>query len=277
MTPVQKALWYIENQFGEIFSLDDVAYASGVSRYHLIRAFGKTANISVMQYVKRRRLTEAAKSLAGGAQDIISVAMTAGYQSHEAFTRAFRGEFGLQPSLIRDCEDLSDLPLLEPIMIDQVRDAPDILEIKHISSFTIHGLQHHFDALSKVTIPSLWNALVQSLDHEGGAFGTPSFGVSMNYDENGGFDYLCGLASSDQLRPPSNSRSVRIPSGLYAKFIHDGHVSSIRESWNAIYNEWLPRSDYVIADTPEFECYSKNFDPISGTGTISIYLPLRHS
>ncbi len=277
MTPVQKALWYIENQFDEPFSLDDVACASGVSRYHLIRAFGKATNISVMQYVKRRRLTEAAKSLASSDQDIISVAITAGYQSHEAFTRAFRSEFGLQPSRVRNCGGLSKLSLLEPIMVDLGRNTPDNPEIENISSFVIHGLQGRFDAQSRAKIPSLWKTLTQSLEHRDAAFGTVSYGASMNYDETGAFDYLCGLAEPVRTYAFTNSKSARIPSGLYAKFLHTGHISSIRESWNAIYNKWLPHSDYTVANSPEFECYSEDFNPITGTGNVSIHLPVRRS
>ena len=54
-----------------------------------------------MRYVRGRRLTEAAKALSNGAPDILSVALDAGYGSHEAFTRAFRDEFGVTPETIR--------------------------------------------------------------------------------------------------------------------------------------------------------------------------------
>ena len=116
MTPVQKALWYIESRFRDELSLTDVAQASGVSKHYLIRAFGECTGMSVMQYVRRRRLSEAAKVLAGGAPEIISVAMMAGYYSHEAFTRAFRDEFGHSPSQVRKMQQTSSLSILEPIM-----------------------------------------------------------------------------------------------------------------------------------------------------------------
>lgn len=54
-----------------------------------------------MRYVRGRRLTEAAKALSRGAPDIFSVALDAGYGSHEAFTRAFPDEFGVTPETIR--------------------------------------------------------------------------------------------------------------------------------------------------------------------------------
>src|SRR3954470_12793987 len=95
MNPVGKALWFIETHFAGELSLAAIAAAAGVSRYHLSRAFDAATGSSAMAYVRGRRLTLAAQALAKGAPDILSVALAAGYGSHEAFTRAFRDQFGL--------------------------------------------------------------------------------------------------------------------------------------------------------------------------------------
>src|SRR6185295_19406602 len=97
MQAIGKALWFIESHFGESVTLDDVAMASGLSRFHLSRTFAATIGQSVIAYLRGRRLTEAARQLADGAPDILQVALGAGYGSHEAFTRAFRDQFGLTP------------------------------------------------------------------------------------------------------------------------------------------------------------------------------------
>src|SRR5690606_28886374 len=100
MNPVGKALWYIERHFAEDLSLEEVANFADVSRYHLTRAFGVATGHSIMRYVRGRRLTEAARSLASGAPDILAVALEAGYGSHEAFTRAFHDQFGRTPEQV---------------------------------------------------------------------------------------------------------------------------------------------------------------------------------
>src|SRR5215471_15503652 len=92
MNAVEKALWFIESHSGGEITLLDIANTVGVSRLHMAQAFG--AATGLMRYVSGRRLTEAAKALSHGAPDILSVALDAGYGSHEAFTRAFRDEFG---------------------------------------------------------------------------------------------------------------------------------------------------------------------------------------
>ena len=101
MNPVAKALWFIESHFAQEVTLVEVSDVAGVSRFHMARAFGMTTGCSVMRYVRGRRLSEAARTLAKGAPDIIGVALDAGYGSHEAFTRAFRDQFGLTPEMVR--------------------------------------------------------------------------------------------------------------------------------------------------------------------------------
>src|SRR5262245_27725427 len=115
MNPAQKALWYIESHLAGELSLDAIAAIAGVSRYHMVRAFASATGLPVMRYVRARRLAEAARALAGGATDILDVALAAEYGSHEAFTRAFRSELGLTPEALRAKGSLDTLKLQEPI------------------------------------------------------------------------------------------------------------------------------------------------------------------
>ncbi|HEY0567659.1 MAG TPA: AraC family transcriptional regulator, partial [Xanthobacteraceae bacterium] len=94
MNPAEKALWFIESHLAGPLTLDEIAAIGGVSRFHMVRAFAAATGLSVMRYVRARRLSEAARALAGGAPDILSLALDADYGSHEAFTRAFRDHFG---------------------------------------------------------------------------------------------------------------------------------------------------------------------------------------
>src|SRR5882762_7478636 len=115
MNPAQKALWYIESHLTDALTLDEVAAIAGISRFHLVRAFAAATGLSVMRYVRARRLSEAARALAGGAPDILGVALDADYDSHEAFTRAFRDHFGVTPETVSGSTRLDHLRLQEPI------------------------------------------------------------------------------------------------------------------------------------------------------------------
>src|SRR5712672_3909037 len=118
MNPAQKALWFIESHLADALSLDEIAGVGGISRFHMVRAFGAATGFPVMRYVRARRLSEAARALADGAPDILSLALDADYGSHEAFTRAFRDHFGITPEAVRSSTRLDNLRLQEPIVMD---------------------------------------------------------------------------------------------------------------------------------------------------------------
>ena len=79
-------------------SLDELSAVAGISRYHFAHVFARAIGQSAMRYMRGRRLSEAARVLANGGPDILTVALDFGYGSHEAFTRAFRDQFGITPN-----------------------------------------------------------------------------------------------------------------------------------------------------------------------------------
>jgi AraC family transcriptional regulator len=118
MNPVQKALWFVESHSRDPITLEDIAKACNVSAFHLTRAFAATMGLSLMRYVRSRRLSEAARQLAQGADDILSVAIHVGYGSHEAFTRAFREQFALTPEQVRAQGHLNNISMTEAIVMN---------------------------------------------------------------------------------------------------------------------------------------------------------------
>ena len=120
-SPVLFALRFIEGHLARDVRLDDVAAAAGVSRFQLSRMFATATGIPVMHYVRGRRLTEAARSLACGATDILAVALDSGYASHEAFTRAFCSRFGVTPERLRARGSLDGLKLTQALITGELR------------------------------------------------------------------------------------------------------------------------------------------------------------
>lgn len=198
MNPVGKALWYIERHFAEDLSLEEVANFADVSRYHLTRAFGVATGHSIMRYVRGRRLTEAARSLASGAPDILAVALEAGYGSHEAFTRAFHDQFGRTPEQVRAQRDLGNIQLVEPIKMDET----PMLELEpprfeNGRSLLIAGLGERYNCESSAAIPAQWQRFLPSFGNVPGQIGHVAYGVCCNSDEVGNFDYICGVNEHD--------------------------------------------------------------------------------
>src|SRR5580693_6489720 len=112
MSIAEKAVWIIERNSERDLSLTEIAKSCDVSRSHLANAFGTATGLSVMRYLRARRLSEAARALAAGAPDILAVALDAGYASHEAFTRAFAEQFGMTPESVRQRKNLGGLPVV---------------------------------------------------------------------------------------------------------------------------------------------------------------------
>jgi AraC family transcriptional regulator len=276
VTPVQKALWFIESHSAADIALDDVAECAGVSRFHLSRAFHATTGLPIMRYVRGRRLTEAARRLTQGADDILSVALEAGYGSHEAFTRAFRDQFGSTPEAIRKQGDLQGIELLEAMrMTDTPRKDLAPPRYENLKTLLIAGPVEHYNChTSAAGIPAQWQRLAPYLGHIPNQVGSVAYGVVYNTDEEGSMDYLCGAEVTDFSNLPPPFGSIRIAARRYAVFKHQEHISSIRATWAAIWNQWLPESGHTVADAPVLERYDEKFDPRSGNGGVDLLVPL---
>jgi AraC family transcriptional regulator len=276
MNPVGKALWYIESHFADDISLGEVAAVAGVSRYHVTRAFGEATGLPVMRYVRARRLSEAAKALCNGAPDILSIALDAGYGSHEAFTRAFRDQFGQAPETVRAQRHLDNIALVEPIMMDQTLLA-DLTPPRFEShdTFLVAGLSERYDCKTNKAIPAQWQRFVPHIGHIAGQIGAIAYGVCCNPDDDGNFDYIAGVEVSSFSGLPPEFGRVRIPPQKYAVFSHADHISTIRRTTMTIWNKWLPESGLEVADAPSFERYNEAFDGNTGLGGLEIWIPIR--
>lgn len=277
MNPVGKALWYVESHFAGEITLEEIATVGGVSRYHMSRAFAVAMDCSLSRYVRGRRLSEAARVLANGAPDILSVALDWGYGSHEAFTRAFRDQFGLTPDMVRAQRHLDNLELVEPRMMDTSLitnlEPPRFVNGK---ALLVAGLGERYDCESSKAIPSLWQRFIPHIGHVPGQIGERiAYGVCCNSDEEGNFDYIAGVEVSDFSELPREFSRVRIPAHRYAVFAQREHIATIRSTVNTIWNKWLPQSGHEAADAPDFERYGESFDPATGNGGFEIWIPIK--
>jgi AraC family transcriptional regulator len=275
MSPAQKALWFIESHLAAPMTLDEISAVAEVSRFHLVRAFGEATGFSVMRYVRARRLTEAARALAAGAPDILTLALDADYGSHEAFTRAFRDHLGITPEMVRATTCLSRLKLQEPIMMDST--ASNNLQAPRFETskpLLVAGVGDRFSHDNGAGIPLLWQRFHQSVAHLPSRVGQVAYGVCCNGDDAGNFDYIAGVEVSDFSDLPREFSRVRIPEQKYAVFTHRDHVSTVRRTVNAIWNHWLPASGFKMADAPSFERYDEKFDPATGDGGFEIWVPI---
>jgi AraC family transcriptional regulator len=274
--PVQKALWYVESHSREPITLEDIAAVCKISPFHLTRSFAATMGLSLMRYVRARRMGEAAKQLAQGADDILGVALDAGYGSHEAFTRAFREQFGLTPEQVRAQGHVNNIPLVEAIAMNSTPTA-DLAppRFETVGPMLIAGLVARHDCQSPAGIPDQWQRFSPYIGIIPTQVGKVAYGVVYNFDSDSNFDYLCGVEVSDASELPQGITSLQVAGQKYAVFAHRGHIAGIRATIAAIWSKGIPESGCQVAAAPTLERYGPEFNPLTGMGGLEIWIPIQ--
>ena len=234
----ERVLWAIERNLDRPLTLAELADACGVSRFHLAHAFGQATGFSVMQYVRARRLTEAAESLAAGdAPDILSLALDAGYGSHEAFSRAFRTQFGTTPETVRKTGNVGKLAMVRAVKLSE--NSKNALQPPRFvpgDPMLVVGLveRHSFGATQG--IPAQWQRFMKHYADIPDKVQPIPLGISANMDDDGNFEYMAAVQVSKVSDLPKELQQWRIPARQYAVFRHDAHVSTIGQTYSAIWN-----------------------------------------
>jgi AraC family transcriptional regulator len=274
MSLASQAVWIIERNSERDLTLSGIAKACGVSRSHLANAFGTTTGLSVMHYLRARRLSEAARALAGGAPDILAVALDAGYASHEAFTRAFRDRFGVTPERVRERGTIGGLPIVAPFELKPetiVRLEPPRY-VKR-GAIRIVGLSEPFSWETSIRIPAQWQRFMPYFSSIDTRAPIP-LGVCFLSGDEGEFEYICAAEVSRFDDHPRELVEREIPAGTYAVFEHRAHVSKLGETYTAIWNRVLPELGKSQAEAPVLERHNETFDPRTGNGGLTIWIPL---
>jgi AraC family transcriptional regulator len=275
VTPTDKALWVIERNLASPLTLGEIAVACGVSSYHLAHAFGASAGLSVMHYVRGRRLTNAARSLATGATDILDLALETGYGSHEAFSRAFRAQFRATPESVRRTASTEELPMIEAMRIsDRDKIALEPPRFVQGAPLLVVGLSERQSFEAPQAIPAQWQTFMALYGDIPDKANPIPLGISLNMDEDGNFDYVCGVEVSAFGSAPRGLVELRLRAQRYAIFQHRGHVAQITATYAAIWNEWLPTQDLRAVDAASLERHLDSFDPRTGLGGVEIWIAL---
>jgi AraC family transcriptional regulator len=270
-----KALWIIERNSTRPLTLDGIAAACGVSRSHLAHAFGTATGLSVMQYVRARRLSAAARALAAGASDILAIALEAGYGSHEAFTRAFRDRFGQTPETVRARRSVDGLAIVGPLELRPVANVRlDPPRVVHDQIIRVVGLAERCSFNTTINIPAQWQRFMERYDDIPYKRDQIPIGVNYSADDDGQFLYMCGAEVHRFGECSRELLHLESPPRAYAVFEHNGHVSTIYETYRGIWNEAMPATGRAVADAPVIERHNPVFDPRTGEGGLTLWIPL---
>ncbi|WP_342555739.1 effector binding domain-containing protein [Paenibacillus sp. FSL R7-0652] len=261
---IQLAIEHLEEHLQEPFNISDVSAAASFSAFHFQRLFQAITGFTVLEYVRRRRLTEAASALRNTAKGVLEIALNYGYQSQEAFTRAFDIHFGTTPARFRKTEQPDAesrmqrsidfnayrsqlgtalhmnpprMVTLEPIQIIGYEYKTNLNDDQHYAD--VPGFYDEFGREQKfMRIPDRIRPDM-------------AYGAADHFQDDGVFSFIIGeeSAANGDLLEPGYTR-LEIPGGLYAEFTTEGSEQDVRKM---IYGSWLPSSKYERREGPDFE------------------------
>lgn len=258
------AINYIEDNLTGEIHYEQAAKAACCPDSHFQRMFAFISEVTLSEYIRRRRLTLAAFELQQSNKSVIEIAQTYGYKSHASFTRAFRELHGISPTSTRKSGvKLKAYPRMS-FHISIAGRTEMNYRIEKKPGFSIAGFKncvnndHAFNSIPKIWQDARQNGIGDKLL---GLMGENSEKVPKsilgilsggNWGENDTFFYY--LAVPYEKETPADMEKLTFPKSQWVIFEAQNPADLI-DAWKRLYTDWLPTSDYVLADLPAVECY----------------------
>lgn len=249
------ALDYIEQNLENEMDEREIAKRAYCSIYHFKRMFSFLAGIPLQEYVRRRRLTLAAFELQDRTVKVIDVAMKYGYQSPDAFTRAFQGLHGITPTEARNAgRSLKAYPPMT-FRLSIGGSEPMKFRIEQKDAFQLIGIGNRVTPIEMGEHPGVeqvWKstgeetyAELKSLNNME-PYGILHVGSGEGLRVKEDYDYYMAVASTEAC--PKHFTAVTIPALTWVIF--EVTVPWEKEKWHRIYGEWFPSSGYEQTEGP---------------------------
>jgi AraC family transcriptional regulator len=259
---LNKVIEFIGNHIDEELTLEQLSNIACFSKYHFHRVFTAYTGLSLQQYIRWLRLKRAAHQLIiDKDQSIITIAIDAGFDSHEAFTRVFKQTCGMSPSEFRresSWQAWEQPPYQLPSQENMIMN----VTVKNIPARRLAVLEHRGDPRlvgeSVNKLISWAKAQPMSLKPKPGE----AFGFA--YDDPkvtpaADFRFDLAITVPEQLTLKDEIIEKRLPAGRYAVAMHKGSRDNIGNTIYMLYRDWLPNSGEELGDLPCIFCYY-NFD-----------------
>jgi AraC family transcriptional regulator len=264
---------HIQSHLSDDLALDRLARIACFSPYHFHRIFRGILGEGVHEYVRRLRLESAAQTLKNTGRVVAEVAFNAGYESHEAFTRAFRQMFGVTPTQFRAGQLLqprqAEQKMTTTIKPSEVRierhPSRRVLFLRHIGPYQSVGPTFQ-KFMAHVFQNGLFrpDAEILGICHDDPDVTPPD---KIRYD--------CGMTVGDNVSASGEFGIQTIDGGEFAVTTHRGPYEALAESYEALYGSWLPASGREPRNSPSFEIYRNSpTDTTADNLVTEIFLPL---
>lgn len=275
------ALKHIEEHLQDKLELEILADVANYSAWHFHRLFTAHVGYGVSEYIRRRRLSEASRELIFTSKPIKEIACSYGFDSQEAFTRAFKSYSGVTPGYARKQKGpFIRFSAINLVLFSQHYRRGDIImtpRIEHKEAFTVVGLAGQF-TMENNTIAQLWDQFnprameIQDAQYDcclGLCYYEP------NYEKGKPFTYMAGRIVSKVDGIPQGMTVREVPACDYAVFEHKGSLETLQKTYDYIFREWLPASEYEMAPQDDFEWYDYRFKFGQPDSILEIWIPIK--
>lgn len=285
---LEEAILYIEDRLGEAIKVEEVAEAVGYSYYHFNRQWNAILGESIGSYIKKRRLASAAKALLYTNHKIIAIALENGFESAEAFSRAFKSVYKTSPQEYRhnrlDTFIGSKAKLHAPLLEHLTRNVTVHPAIVELSAIKVAGIRGE-TTLKDNKLAELWqefNKRSAQIPHRpihGRAFGIceacQDNSVYSMSDEVV-FTEVAGVEVESFAGVPEEFVQKVIPGGRYAVFTHTGSLRQLPQTFHYIWGTWLLTTKEEMDDREDFELYDHRYLGYDHPDSqIDLYIPLK--
>jgi AraC family transcriptional regulator len=286
-----RVLTHIQQNLDETLDLEELADLACFSPYHFHRVFKGMLGESLKSHIRRLRLERAAMQIRHGSLPVTQIALAAGYETHEAFSRAFKTTFGVSPSRMRLDKKLaaaisvpSGVHYLDGIALTHFKTVYSKGETMDVKINTVNPMRVAF--IRHVGPYSLceaaWDKLCTFMGKEG-LIGGDSLFIGVCYDDPEvtppeKIRYDACLTVDDRFLPTGEIGVQVIAGGQYAVLTHFGPYDGLTESYAKLFEQWLPHSGRELRSDPCFEIYLNSPDNTDPDDLITdIYLPLERT
>lgn len=287
--PLERVLIHIERRLFEPLSVGTLADVAGLSQFHFSRLFTARIGESVMAYVRRRRMLRAAARLGRNpgvdddiaAPTLIDLALDCGFESQEAFTRAFAQVFGVTPGRYKRDPVRYQASAMEKAMNQTPSAKPNVTLLDGVTrkdAFVVAGLSERIAKDNMQAIPALWPKLMKHIPFDGQK-GPVCYGLCYGSNtEEGSFNYMAAAEIEPGKKPPAELTLMQVPAQTYAVFritLNAGEIHpQMQAAMKFIFSEALPNSGRKPTGGIDLEVYGERFNPEKAGSVLDFYMPV---
>ena len=285
LAKIQTGINYIEAHLDEEITLAQIAREASLSLWHFQRIFKALSNETVKSYIRSRRMAGALDMLNNSDSAILDIALIAGYETHESFTRAFKSAFDLTPNEYRKLGRKNLFLKKLEINADYLRHIHQHVslrpEIHTQRPMSLVGLKTCFYGTGSEKnnisdkLPALWASFLPRLAEISHTIGGVCYGVVQQLaDDDDELVYFAAIEVSEINDIPPGMDSIQIPASSYAVFRHQGDARLLDNTVNYIYSNWLLNSGQRHTSGPDLEIYDAAYIADSDLSVMHYAIPV---